>query len=495
VLLLAGLLALMLTWQASLQARSASLDRSHRMNAATGMCYSAWARFFYFYYYFDAFPLSVRPPPKGYRYTQEAAQRLLHRRGADLVMADDSNCAVGLVGEYARIALFLPGAWLRGDPRAPTIAPVTVGFFLLALGAFLVAAARLGELPLGVAVVGLVGSHAFQVHEVYASRNVFSLPISAAILALAMHLRLLRTPVRAAPWDWGVALATGVLFGTLREIRMEAAVTLVSAIVVYLLARPLGWPRRLGLAATALAAFTVTGAAWSRHYDVAYENSARLVREHGGALYPGPRDLHHPVWHSLWCGLGDFGGDRGYVFTDGIAYRYATPILNSKYGYHFEYRQGGFFENAYDERGLYKILPVHVPEYTVVIRKAFLDEVLGSPGWYAGILGRRLLHILNEPTPTQLHAVWATVPLPWSGWLVLPVLVLLALRRDRFLLGVLLFTLPLSALPLLVMAGAGTTYGAVFPQISLAIVLALAWREGARRWRARPGAASAGFRA
>ncbi len=80
-----------------------------------------------------------------------------------------------------------------------------------------------------------------------------------------------------------------------------------------------------------------------------------------------PHQVHN-VWLSLWEGLGDFGTDRGYSWYDVDANRFLAS----------QGVQG--FADPKDVNATHE----------AVFKKAFLGDVFNSPGWYAGVLVRRL---------------------------------------------------------------------------------------------------------
>lgn len=83
--------------------------------------------------------------------------------------------------------------------------------------------------------------------------------------------------------------------------------------------------------------------------------------------------LHHPVWHALWCGLGDFDRSKDHFWDDRAA------------------------ERAVELAGGPKMRRVTGPgnvtvtrEYEKAIRALFFRDVLTDPSWYFTILGKRL---------------------------------------------------------------------------------------------------------
>jgi hypothetical protein len=85
---------------------------------------------------------------------------------------------------------------------------------------------------------------------------------------------------------------------------------------------------------------------------------------------------HHAGWAGIWQGLGDFDRTKGHSWSDPDAEervrREGAPGLRS-------------------------------PEATAILRDEVLDHVRDDPGWYAGILARRLF-----ATVTQSR-LWPTV--------------------------------------------------------------------------------------
>jgi hypothetical protein len=460
-------LVVLFAWQAANFRSPKALTREYRDRSAVGLCSREAARYFYYYYYYYAFPAVIlgAPPP----YTEEGAEAFLRARGGELRMAFADPCAVGHAGNYLKVLLFLPAALARDSPKDPTLRPVTVGLFFVALSGLLVASHRCGCFGLGLLLVALLGSNPFQLFETYARQNIYSLAISATLIALALNLKFLTKAVRPARSDWLLVGATGVLLTTVGEIRIEAATGLVSVVPAYLLARGISWKRRLAMLALLFGCIAATSLGWSRYFDALYDRAVDLVREHGGAVYTGYHTRNHPLWHSISTGLSDFGEDRGYFWDDRLAYARYTPLANAEFGLNLRYESGDYFENFYTEKRHYRIKPELHPAYTEIVRGRVIDDITGSPSWYAGILVRRLGRIFERTTPVQLHLDGFTLPLPFAAWVAIPLLIWLLVRREWFLAKLLAFTAPLSLVALFVYSGDGITYYAVFPSVAFAI--------------------------
>jgi hypothetical protein len=99
------------------------------------------------------------------------------------------------------------------------------------------------------------------------------------------------------------------------------------------------------------------------------------------ALVREPR--HHEVWLGVWEGLGDFDRTRGHAWDDDVA----REVLR---------RAGAEPPERYP---VWEYAPANEP----LFRRLTLDDVRSAPGWYAGILARRL-----GATLTQIKlAPWA----------------------------------------------------------------------------------------
>ena len=92
------------------------------------------------------------------------------------------------------------------------------------------------------------------------------------------------------------------------------------------------------------------------------------------ALVRQPR--HHEVWLGLWEGLGDFDRTNGHAWDDDVArevLRRAGMEPPERYP---------VWENA--------------PQNEALFRRLVVDDVRSAPGWYAGILARRLWVTLTQ---------------------------------------------------------------------------------------------------
>lgn len=99
---------------------------------------------------------------------------------------------------------------------------------------------------------------------------------------------------------------------------------------------------------------------------------------------PTSPTMGHPVWHNVWCGLGDFDDTGVHVWDDLNA---ATAVVEA----------GGP-----DLRSI--IRTSASKEYEVFIRKMFLDKITDRPAWFAEILLKRVAATVFQ-TKTLPHTM------------------------------------------------------------------------------------------
>ena len=460
-----------LVWDESSMIRSAmgSAQWEYREGTALGLCADVRI-FFPYFYYFDQLPVGAigvgrQPEP----FTQEAARALIQRSGS-LFRNDFSNpCNTARYGDLAKVFLFWPAALLRGHPMPPSVLPATALLFVAGLSAVLIGFWRAGYATLGLLIVLFVGSNPFQVFEVYSRENIFSLPISTALLVLGAHVRLMTDGGKIDRWAWLTAALTGVFLASVREVRTDSALLALSVPGIYLTVRGSPWHRKLALVAVFAVSALLTAQTWKGYFERKYSEAQEFVRSAGGQPYTGPRDQHHAVWHNVFLGLGDFDTEKGYRWDDRLAYDYAIPMLRSRYQVNYTYSGGFYFEDSYDQTRENLISPQDLPEYAEIIREKVVGDVVADPGWYLGILGQRLLAIMSRTTPVGVGFGSWWMGTPFTGWLLVPTLIAVVVLRKEFLAKLLLFSFPLSLSPLLVYCGPGSTYYAIFHILTLCV--------------------------
>jgi hypothetical protein len=469
--LLAAALVALFFWQSDLRRHARDMHiPDYSVGASIGLC-ADFAEFYLFYHYTGEFPVAPSLDHPWPAPTPQAIAAYIRNHGKWLVMDYAAACNNVRCGDCGKLFLYFLDD-ITPD-RRPTVGRFNRWLFISSLGAILVSFWMLRRPVLGILLVVLIGSDPFQLIEVYLVDNIFSLPISLMLWMLALHAPLLFGKARTW-YVLALAAASGIILATFREIRSEPAMVAGALPIAYLF-----WPgatalKRVVPCLLLAATFFLTGKAWGIYWDRKFADAAQFVSDHGGVPYPGLRSQHHVIWHSVYCGLGDFGMDKGYVWDDRKAYAYAVPILNSKYGFPVTYTKGAYyFDQSYDPGGIYPVKPEDLPIYNEILRDKILSDIRNDPRWYAKILLNRAWLCLTKSTPISL--AWDAHFLSFPGIVFgpgAPAILLLALLLRRFgEAKLMLMTLPLLGTSILIYSRLGTTYYGIFHLAALAILL------------------------
>lgn len=448
--------------------------------------------FVYLYHYAGLFPVSV--PERLVEYSRVVARRIVHENGRELAMRPLQGF---IWGDWGQMLVYRVVAWWNGSPENLDVRPLHGAAFTFALAAALVSFAFCGRPGVGALFVLLAGSSGFQLFQVHGAQNVWGWTITTNILTLAAFLPiLLRRRIRAGPL-LALSVASGAFLGTMAHVRPEMMSTAVAAAFAFVwLAR-----KRRRLALTGLIVFASclvsVRAGWGTYFAAKIRQAQHVVTEAGGRAYHGPMVASHVFWHAVFCGLGDYGQDRGYAWDDRVAGAFVAPRLRERHGieirqaavkgwnpYVFAYREGGEVMNVEAEL---------LPEYAAIVREKILDDVLGSPLWYAGILARRVSRVLVETEPLEVRLGVVRASIAVHGWILLTVAAALAVAfRMRWFLPLLVFTLAPSASAIMMYSGHGATSQSIYHFLCAAFAAACLGRlarVGVRRSARRAFAA------
>ena len=189
----------------------------------------------------------------------------------------------------------------------------------------------------------------------------------------------------------------------------------------------------------------------------------------GGQPLLTDRNLHHSLWHPIWHGLADFGWHKGYRKSDRQAYAYAIPIVNERYGTEYQHQLSQYYLKNKDEQG-HRLKPETIPEYQLVLREKILTDIRDEPSWFLGVLLKRAERIFDRATPVRLGLGARFVDIPFSAWLVLPMLALLLFLRRWEQVKLLIFFSPTSLPAFLIYSGGGFTNPTAFHLAAFALL-------------------------
>jgi hypothetical protein len=438
---------------------SDEIPNRYRRRDVTGLAYPSASRFVYFYYYLHLFPLTSSSEKI---YSAAGARSLLEKEGHTLRMEYNHWTRLG---EHGRIWCFLPDAWLRGGPRWPSVRIFNAITFTTGLLSVFLLWSLCGCGLAGFVLTLSVLANPYFLYEAYRNVNLFSLMPSACLFGLGLHAPLFFSGGQKGKF-WMIPVIAGLMLGICAEIRTESLAIAAGCLAAYLYSgRP--WKTRILWMMLLLSAIGLTRFAVRRYFDCCWKKTRAVCVKYGGIPYDSGRAPSHLFWHPVFCGLGDFGREKGYAWDDRVAYRYALPILNERYGFDLKYREGYALDMPADSMGAYYAKMDVVPHYESVVREKILKDVGGDPLWYLGILLRRILRML-------IH----TAPLPCMGFLSAPFIWLAWKRRDRPAVQVFLFSLAASLSSFLIYSKDNSTYGALYPLTALSFLLAWMFEKG-----------------
>lgn len=468
-------------WQWAFTSPSVDIDQTYKQTAATGI--NMEAQFVFYLHHLGLFPVATDAPIKAD--TKEEALRLLHDEPAKIKQDHGSTFRAG--GDRGRIYLYLVDVYLKHKSVSPKLVPAHALAFTFALCCLFTAFWSVRKTIAGFLLCLLLGSDPFQLFVVYRQENVFSWPITAMTLLLAINLPLMVGKTR---WKWyplAAAITTGFAMAVVRTFRSEPTPLLLSVLIVYVTAVGLSKLSKVKLVAALGITFTLSSMATVKFLDRKLEHSKALVRSMGGSEYTGPVVHNHLFWHPVFCGFGDFDKKYGYAWDDRVAYKYALPFLKASHPELPLSAYGAVQSWSYDKAGKYPVLFEEVGNYNDLIRDKVIHDVTKDPKWFFGILKQRVWRILTETTPLSLTYKGERLTLggPMLGVLCVPLAVFLAFSRRWFLLKLLFFSTPISIGALMIYSGHGMTYYGTFHVFGAFIFGVLAAEGGSAMWKNR----------
>lgn len=424
---------------------------------ASGFLHQYGQKFLYHYYYNGYFPLASLSD--SLEYSQAAAERNIEEHGEDLIM---EYFHWSRLGENAKIFAYLPNAWVRGSPKDPSLKLFNSIFFVLGMLCFYYGWHKSGFPLVGLLVTLLLNITPFFLYEIYSNQNIFGLLGAGFITVLGLLMPVLFGKENR---KWIVVLSVvflGVLIAFFSEIRNETSVVFASAVIMLICSSSQKLLLRVGYIGLLFLSFLSIRNMTRGYFDYKFDEASRLVAEQGGHVYTGGRISGHKFWHPVYCGLGDFGGDKGYEWNDKAAYVYAVPVLEEEYNLRVNYSGKLHTDDYYDEDSLYYIKFDEIPEYDNVVKEKVIRDIKADPFWYIGIVLQRIGRTLTQ-----------TIPFPYVGWLLLPALIIALKKKYRKWLVLMVASLPLSATAILIYSGKGATFNSMFPYVVIGFLLVL----------------------
>jgi hypothetical protein len=441
-------------WQRSIQfGTPLELSASERFDSAMGICLTESKRFFYFFYYLGVFPVTSTVEPTVF--SREGADEFLYRYGPTLASDLALPCAIGRAGgDWGKFFLFLPDAWQKGSAADPSTIRATSILFQIAMVACIVASFFAKRYVLGLALVLLLGSYKFQLNETYFRNNIFSVSASVCLLLFALTLRFMgRHSWVAKRTDWALVVISGVVLAMGAAVRSDALPLGASVAALLLFS---GQPKGRGilLCAAFVLSLYLTRFGVSQYFNFKMSHAREYILKAGGYVYPGTPLEHHPIWHPIAAGLGDFGYNRGFIWGDKEMFSKALPTINSRFN--LDLKPQGFFYAAPGTLPHQWQRPELMPEYIAVVRDMVLSAIRAEPQWYANILRKRIDLLRTHFSSVRLEWYGFECSLPLSLWILAPIPIAALLGRSLSYFKLAAFALPTCIIPIFITSVGGT---------------------------------------
>jgi len=463
-LLIAGI-ALIVVSQSLYYLMPASISSEYRRADATGFNHWWAQEFVYHYYYNDLFPLATRAKQK--EFSEEGARVNLNEK-PDSLMTEYRHWA--RFGESARIWLYLPYASITQSAENPQIRFTNFLFLTLVLTYLYVLFWKRRMSFLGLILVLIIGSAPFIVYETHVNNNIFGLMAAYAVLLTVLYLPLFKGNFKHKYIV--IPLVTGLLAGTIYHIRAESTAMLFSPLIIVWLNRNIKFLQSLIITAVLLCSFFLTRSMIKEHFAELKAETNQLVKDLGGTPFEGGKTLVHPLWHPLYCGLGDFDTEYGHTLHDTAVFNFVLPILRERTGEELKYPGNTIYEMAefYDEDSLYYKYVATIPGFDQIVKELFITDIKNDPLWYLGILVKRTQKFFFHLSPMGISLKDRVIPLPFHGIIVLLFGFILFRYKKWFWLKLMFFTLPLGVSVIAVFYGWNNSYQSIFHLFSFSIL-------------------------
>ncbi len=432
------------------------LSRQYR-KYTSGFSHTYAQKFFYFYYYTGYFPLATLND--SLTYSKQAAYKEINKNGKDLIMEYKHWSRLG---ENLRIIAYYPNALLKGSPEKPSIKLFNALIFVLGLMAVFWAFWDINKTIIGACLVFVTNLTPFFIYEIYQNQNIFGLMASVFLIVLAINLKFIFNKKTPVIQSLVLAVLSGIIVALSSEIRGETSVIIISIILMYLISKSFKYYVKILALVILISGFLFTKKIVKNYFDNNFKKTYELVKEKGGHPYDGYRISGHRFWHPVFCGLGDFDTKYGYVWHDTVAYHYAIPVLQEKYGLNLKYSGTYHLDEYYDKDKIYYKKFDDFDEYEEIVKEKVLHDIKSDPLWYLTILTKRFSRILYN-----------TVPFDYLGWLAILLILILYKTKQYELIMLIFISLPLSITSFVIYSGGNSTYNSFFPEISLAILFAI----------------------
>ncbi|HDZ9226360.1 hypothetical protein [Vibrio cholerae] len=430
---------------------------------ATGFKVNQATQFFYFYKHLSLFPLATdRESLKKLKDNAQAAEAFI------VSNPDKIRMEIGhwyRFGESARIWALYP-SYLFGDRFDQlSLRPFSAILFVTTAIILFFGVYRCYGVITSILASSLLLSSPFILSESFLVDNVFSIQPMLHIFSISIFFIFTGYSKQVLIL---VSLFLSIVSGVFSEIRGENITVLFVPLLYWLICIKVPALKKLLIIAMISVVFFTTKFLIRSHFESTYESTSQVVRSVGGVVFDGGVTGQHPIWHPLLAGLGDFGQDKGFLWSD----RDIFIRILSKAGY--SNRDISEVKNSFydpDTKFYYK-RPETLGRYASLARAEFINTVTSDPIWYVGILVKRAVRIVFDIPPVTIYFFKNKIEINLYVLTVIFVALGFLLHGVNYIrcfnkidLFALLASLSMSSLIFIVHTGNGATYSSLLPLI------------------------------
>jgi hypothetical protein len=434
-------------------------DADYIRKDATGMKAKEASSFLYFYDVLGLFPLaSVNNEVKKIGANSGAAKKFI-RENPDKLRMEMGHWY--RFGEHARIFTLLPSYYLNDDHTIQaTVKPFNVIFFTVTL--LILGLALFKQFGVVVAIVGvtLVSSSQFLTAEALLRENIFAIHPLLHMLAISSYLLVAKSTIINKVI---VSIGLSILIGLTSEIRGENLTAIAVSLFFWLFISGENIKRNTLMIILCIATVISTKGVIRLYFENLHEKTVHVVIENKGVPFQGGVTDKHPIWHPLLAGLGDYGSDKGFLWSDRNTFLLVQKNSPLKRDY---LRKREFYDP--DTQYYYKRYETK-EGYSQYAKELYLNTIIENPLWFSKILIRRVYTVLTEIPPIKVNLYFYSFELNryMLAGLILISMLLFYKRRSwhtptRVEYFIILAALSMSANAILIHSGRGITYAATY---------------------------------
>jgi hypothetical protein len=434
-------------------------DADYFRKDASGMKVKEASSFLYFYDVLGLFPLATANDETKKIAANPGSAKKFIRENPDKLRMEVKHWY--RFGEHARIFTLLPSYYLNGNHRLKTsvktfnVIVFSTTIIILGLALF----KQFGFLP---AVIGvtLVSSSQFLIAESVLRENIFAIHPLLHIFSISCYLLIVNSTFANKVT---VSLVLSILIGFASEIRGENTTAIAVSLLFWLILSGESTKRKLLMLAVCVAILLLTKTGIKLYFENLHSKTVAVVTDSGGVPFEGVKTAGHPIWHPLLAGLGDFGTDKGFIWSDKdifLLVQEKSPLESEDVS----------IKQYYDTKTKYYYKRYETKEgYSKYARQLYINTLKDDPYWFAKIIANRIYATMTKIPPLKINFYYYHFELNryiFSGLLFSAMIIIYRKRSwhppTKVECFIILAALSMSANAILIHSGKGITYAATY---------------------------------